>query len=127
MKYQIPVKFSVEVTVEVEAYDIEAAMSKAENKVNSFQIYSSDLGALTHLTNAKVFGAETDEDECKDLNPKQKFTVYLKKVETAEIEVEAHSEEEACETAEEMIENGEVENEWDIQSVDVEAADAIIH
>lgn len=113
MKYKIPYSYTVNATIEVEASDLVSAIDKIEHlsgveKDGSCRlIHGFDL-----ITKSVIdFGSiQVDKEYAEDLNPKKSYTVKLVRTQTVEVEVEAHSAEEAEQVAIEGAEDGSLDD-----------------
>lgn len=113
MKYKIPFSYTVNATIEVEASDLASAIDKVEHLagvepdgscrlINGFDLitkFTIDFGSI-----------QVDKEYAEDLNPKKSYTVKLVRTQTVEVEVEAHSAEEAEQVAIEGAEDGSLDD-----------------
>jgi len=113
MKYKIPFSYTVNATIEVEASDLASAIDKIEHLAGVEKDGSCRLiHGFSPITKSVIdFGSiEVDKEYAEDLNPKKSYTVKLVRTQTVEVEVEAHSEEEAEQVAIEGAEDGSLDD-----------------
>ena len=128
MKYTIPFTYTVNCTIEVDASDLNEAIFKVDqmSKVDG-NGYSKLLHGMTPVINNKVDvnSVEIDEDEAEELNPKRTYEVTLRRTQTMTVYVEAHSEDEACDTANGQYDDGDFDDS-SFEDEDMEATDATL-
>ena len=113
MKYKIPFSYTVNATIEVDASDLASAIDKIEHLAGVEPDGSCRLiHGFSPITKSVIdFGSiEVDKEYAEDLNPKKSYTVKLVRTQTVEVEVEAHSEEEAEQVAIEGAEDGSLDD-----------------
>jgi len=113
MKYKIPFSYTVNATIEVDASDLASAIDKIEHLAGVEPDGSCRLiHGFSPITKSVIdFGSiEVDKEYAEDLNPKKSYTVKLIRTQTVEVEVEAHSAEEAEQVAIDGAEDGSLED-----------------
>lgn len=113
MKYKIPFSYTVNATIEVEASDLASAIDKVEHLAGVEKDGSCRLihGFAPIIKSVIDFGSiQVDKEYAEDLNPKKTYTVKLVRTQTVEVEVEAHSAEEAEQVAIEGAEDGSLDD-----------------
>lgn len=108
MKYQIPFSYTVNSTIYIEASDLASAIDKAEYLAKE---QDGTCKILAYNTSTVDFSSiKIDTDLAEDLNPKKTYTVKLVRTQTVEVEVEAHSAEEAEQVAIDGAEDGSLDD-----------------
>lgn len=113
MKYKIPFSYTVNATIEVEASDLASAIDKIEHLAGVEPDGSCRLiHGFAPITKSVIdFGSiQVDKEYAEDLNPKKSYTVKLVRTQTVEVEVEAHSAEEAEQVAIDGAEDGSLDD-----------------
>lgn len=126
--FKIPFSYTINGEIEIEANNLGSAISKfnvlAQQAVNPTG-HNPILDKATKLV-PDIETFEVDEDEAEDINPPIKWNVHVTRTQTAVIEVEAHDADEAEELANQQIYQGEEEDNFEDESIevtDVEEAD----
>jgi hypothetical protein len=127
MKYTIPFSFKTNCTIEVDASSLDAAIAKVTQLAEIKDGYSRLLHGMSPVINNKIDldSVEIDEDEAEELNPKQTYEVTIRRTQTMTVYVEAHTEEDACDTANGKYDDGEYD-ESEFEDEEVEAHDATL-
>jgi non-ribosomal peptide synthetase component E (peptide arylation enzyme) len=127
MKYTIPFSFKTNCTIEVDASSLDAAIAKVTQMAEIKDGYSRLLHGMSPVINNKIDldSVEIDEDEAEELNPKQTYEVTIRRTQTMTVYVEAHTEDEACDTANGQYDDGEYD-ESEFEDEEVEAIDATL-
>lgn len=113
MEYKIPFSYTVNATVTINASNLESAISKIEHLAG---VEKDGTCRLIHgfspITRSVIdFGSiEIDKELAEEMNPKKSYTVKLVRTQTVEVEVEAHSSEEAERVAIEGAEDGSLDD-----------------
>jgi hypothetical protein len=111
--YTIPFSYTVNATIEVQASGLDHAINKV---MTLAEVQEDGSCRLIHgfspviKSDIDVKSIEIDEDKAEELNPKKTYTVRLVRTQTVEVEVEAHTEEEAERVAIEGAEDGSLED-----------------
>ena len=63
---------------------------------------------------------EVDEDEAEDINTPIKWNVQITRTQTVTVEVEAHSEEEAEDLAREKVNDGDMEDYFSDEGIEID-------
>jgi hypothetical protein len=117
--YTIPFSYTVNGTIKIDANSLDSALSKAYGLCapsldGSCKLLKSPMeGGVSHLVDNIKVDADSikiDHEEAEELNPKKSYTVKLVRTQTVEVEVEAHSAEEAERTAIEGAEDGSLDD-----------------
>jgi len=124
MKYKIPFSYTVNATIEVDASDLASAIDKIEHLAGvepdgSYRL----IHGFSPITKSVIdFGSiEVNKEYTEDLNPKKTYSVKLVRTQTVDVEVEAHSEEEAEQVAIEGAEDGSLEDFSDCMEEEIVA------
>ena len=127
MKYTIPFSFKTNCTIEVEAHDLDCAIEKVAEMAKIQDGYSRLLHGMAPVINHKadLDSVVIDEDEAEELNPKKTYEVIIRRTQTMTVYVEAHTEEDACDTANGKYDDGEYD-ESEFEDEEVEATDATL-
>lgn len=126
--YTIPFTYTVNCMIKVEASDLDSAIARV-----------SDLSAVQEDGSCRLIhgfspvikseidlkSIEIDEDEAEELNPKTRYEVTVRRVQTATFEVEAHCEDDACDIANGMYDDEEYDSS-DFSDEEVEACDPTV-
>jgi len=131
MEYKIPFSYTVNATITIQASDLASAIDKVEHLAGIEKDGSCRLihGFSPIIRSDIDFGSITiDTELAEELNPKKSYTVKLVRTQTVEVEVEAHSAEEAERVAIEGAEDGSLDDfsnciEEEIVAEDVELVD----
>lgn len=113
MTYKIPFSYTVNCTIPIEASDLASAIDKVEHLAGVEEDGSCRLiHGFSPITKSTIdFGSiEVHKEWAEELNPKKSYTVKLVRTQTVEVEVEAHSAEEAEQVAIDGAENGELDD-----------------
>lgn len=111
--YEIPFTYTVNASIKIEASDLCSAITKA---LNLAEVNDDGSCRLIHgyspiiKSEIEVGSIRIDRDEAEERNPKKSYTVKLIRTQTVEVEVEAHSEEEAEQVAIEGAEDGSLDD-----------------
>jgi hypothetical protein len=122
--FKLPFSYTVNGEIEIEA----SSLASAITKFNALAQQSNPSGHIPVLDRAIKLVPDTqtlevDEDEAQDINPPIKYKVTITRTQTVEVEVEAHNEDEAEELASQKVNEGDCENDFfdeDIQIDEVE-------
>lgn len=119
MEYTIPFSYTVNCEIKIEASSLDSALSKVYGLCvttpdGSCKLLKSPLeGGVSHLINKIEVDANSikiDREEAEELNPKKSYTVKLVRTQTVEVEVEAHSADEAERVAIDGAEDGSLDD-----------------
>jgi hypothetical protein len=124
MKYKIPFSYTVNATIEVDASDLASAIDKIEHLAGVEPDGSCRLiHGFAPITKSVIdFGSiEVNKEYAEDLNPKKTYSVKLVRTQTVDVEVEAHSQEEAEQVAIEGAEDGSLEDFSDCMEEEIVA------
>ena len=111
--YTIPFSYTVNATIEVQASGLDHAINKV---MTLAEVQEDGSCRLIHgfspviKSDIDVKSIEIDQEKAEELNPKKTYTVRLVRTQTVEVEVEAHTEEEAERVAIEGAEDGSLED-----------------
>jgi hypothetical protein len=111
--YEIPFTYTVNASIKIEASDLDSAITKA---LNLAEVNDDGSCRLIHgyspiiKSEIEVGSIRIDRDEAEERNPKKSYTVKLVRTQTVEVEVEAHSAEEAEQVAIEGAEDGSLDD-----------------
>ena len=122
--FKLPFTYTVNGEIEIEANSLASAISK----FNVLSLQSSPTGHIPVLDRATKLvpdfeTLEVDEEEAADINPPTKYKVTITRTQTVEVEVESHDENEAEELAIQKVNEGDCENDFvedDLQVDEVE-------
>lgn len=119
-KFKLPFTYTVNGEIEIEATSLERAISKF-NEMSQFQNPVGHFPILDKATKLvpDINTLEVDEDEAEDINPPIKYKVTITRTQTVEVEVEAHNEEQAEELASEKVHDGECEDYFMDENIEV--------
>ena len=108
MRYQIPFNYTVNASIYIEAESLTDALYKVQSLAQTNNGTCPLIHGYSPVTKAEPDCAsiKIDEELAEDLNPKRSYTVKLIRTQTVEIEVEAHSEQQAESLAITEAENG---------------------
>lgn len=126
--YTIPFSYTVNCTINVEAADLDSAI---ERVADLSRIKEDGSCSLIHgyspITKSEIDlkSIEIDEDQAEELNPKIRYEVTVRRVQTATFTVEAHCEDDACDIANAMYDDEEYDPA-DFSDEEVEAFDPTI-
>jgi hypothetical protein len=113
MEYKIPFSYTVNATITIQASDLASAIDKVEHLAGVEKDGSCRLiHAFGPIIRSDIdFGSiEINKEWAEELNPKKSYTVKLVRTQTVEVEVEAHSLEEAERVAIEGAEDGSLDD-----------------
>lgn len=118
--FKLPFTYTVNGEIEIQANCIESAI----NKFHALSLQASPTGHIPVLDKASKLVADletfkVDEDEARDINPPIKYKVHITRTQTVEVEVEAHDEDEAEELATQKVHDGEVEEYFMDENLEV--------
>jgi hypothetical protein len=126
--YTIPFSYTVNCTIKVEASDLDSAIAKVSDLS---EVHDDGLCRLIHkfspiiTSDIDLKSIKIDEDEAEELNPKTRYEVTVRRVQTATFYVEAHSEDDACDAANGMYDDEEYDSS-DFSDEEVEAMDPTV-
>ena len=124
MRYEIPFTYNVNASIFIEASNLESAIDKATHLAG---IESDGTCRLIHgfspviKSEIELGSIRIDREEAEERNPKKSFTVKLIRTQTVEVEVEAHSADEAERVAIEGAENGSLDSFSDCDDFEIVA------
>lgn len=118
--FKLPFSYTVNGEIEIEA----TSLSNAIAKFDSMTDHKSPTGHIPILDKATKLEPdldtlEVDEDEAADINPPIKYKVHITRTQTVEVEVEAHDEDEAEELANQKVYQGDAEDDFEEESIEV--------
>jgi hypothetical protein len=111
--YEIPFTYTVNASIQIKASDLDSAITKA---LNLAEVNDDGSCRLVHgysptiKSEIEVGSIRIDREEAEERNPKKSYTVKLVRTQTVEVEVEAHSAEEAEQVAIEGAEDGSLDD-----------------
>lgn len=119
-KFKLPFTYMVNGEIEIEANSIESAI----NKFHALSLQATPTGHIPILDKATKLvpdlgTVEVDEDEARDINPAIKYKVHITRTQTVEVEVEAHDENEAEELATQKVNEGDCEDYFMDENIEV--------
>jgi len=126
--YTIPFSYTVNASIKIEAADLDSAIARVSDLS---EVQEDGSCRLIHgyspiiKSDIDLKSIEIDEDEAGELNPKTRYEVTVRRIQTAAFFVEAHNEDDACDIANAMYDD----NEWDetdFSDEDVEACDPTV-
>ena len=127
--FTIPFSYTVNCTIKVEDDDLASAL--AQVSILS-KVQDDGLCRLIHgfspviKSEIDLKSIEIDEEEAVELNPKTHYEVTVRRIQNATFTVEAHSEDDACDIANEMYDNEDYDSS-DFSDEYVEAIDPTVH
>jgi hypothetical protein len=107
MLYNIPFSYTVNSIIPINAKDLNDANSKAIDLLNRMEIH--ELRSVCSQITAVKNSFRINQKKAKELNPKQKYKVRVYKSNYVDIEVEAHSIEDAEDVAKSEAREGSIE------------------
>lgn len=113
MEYKIPFNYVVDASITIKAPDLATAIAKVEQLAGIEADGSCRLihgfGAILR-SDIDLGSIQINKELAEDWNPKKSYTVKLVRTQTVEVEVEAHSLEEAERVAIEGAEDGSLDD-----------------
>jgi len=119
-KFTLPFSYTVNGEIEIEASNLSTAIYKF-NQMALHQNPSGDFPILDKATklDPDADTMEVDEDEAEDINTPIKWNVQITRTQTVTVEVEAHSEDEAEELAKHKVHDGDMEDYFSDEGIEV--------
>ena len=120
-KFKLPFSYTVNGEIEIEANNLESAiykfgeMSQFQNPVGHYPILDKATKLIPDMNSLEV-----DEDDAQDINPPIKWNVQITRTQTVTVEVEAHSEDEAEDLAREKVQEGDMEDYFSDEGIEVD-------
>lgn len=120
-KFTLPFTYTVNGEIEIEASNL----ANAIYKFNQMAEYQNPAGHFPILDKATKLvpdanTLEVDEDEAEDINTPIKWNVQITRTQTVTVEVEAHSEEEAEDLAREKVNDGDMEDYFSDEGIEID-------
>jgi hypothetical protein len=124
--FKLPFTYTVNGEIEIEASNLDNAIAK----FYVLATHTSTSGTYPVLDRATKLvpdsnSIEVDEDEARDINPPIKYRVTITRTQSVDVEVEAHDEDDAEELAREKVHDGDMEDYFQDEVIEVENVDEI--
>jgi hypothetical protein len=118
--FKLPFSYTVFGEIEIEASNLNDAIAKFDKMAEQ----KTPTGHIPVLDKATKLEPDLDtldvnKDEAADINPPTKYKVTIQKTMTVEVEVEASDEEEAEDIARTKVEDGECEDDYTDEEIEV--------
>lgn len=120
-KFTLPFTYTVNGEIEIEASNLSTAIFKF-NQMAEYQNPNGHFPILDKATKLvpDANTLEVDEDEAEDINTPIKWNVQITRTQTVTVEVEAHSEEEAEDLAREKVNDGDMEDYFSDEGIEID-------
>lgn len=118
--YTIPFSYSINANIKVQADSLEDAISQVSLVSQVKDGYCKLIHGMSPVIEGLVDldSIEIDEEKALDMNPKNTYVVTITRTQTQQVEVEAHSADEAEDAAIDLYDEGEVcDTSWEDQEV----------
>lgn len=119
--FKIPFSYTINGEIEIEANNLGSAISKFNVLAQQSVSPTGHVPVLDKATKLvpDLETIEVDEDTAEDMNPPIKWNVHITRTQTVVVEVEAHDADEAEELANQQVYQGDEEDNFEEESIEV--------